>query len=100
GGCQPEGAEPLTSKIHQPAGWATRVAPSEIPLLLLLLHRARLVRIDQAAFAFGSAGGLHFHDDGGKIGGAGADGAGQRIAAEGAEAHRLLMWLFTGGKAE
>ena len=47
---------------------------------------AGLVAVDQAALPLGGAGGAHFGDDVVERRGFGLDGAGERIAAERAEA--------------
>src|SRR5512139_1239153 len=62
--------------------------PSEISLLLLLFHARRLVVVDRPALPFRGAGDEHFLDDFGERRGLALDRAGQRVAAQGAEAHR------------
>src|SRR5690606_32658319 len=79
--------------------WPRRTT-SEIPLLLFLLHRADAVGIDEAAFALGGAGGLHFHDYRGQVGGVRADAARQRIAPQRAEADHLLARRLARVEAE
>ena len=69
---------------------------SEIPLLLLLLHRGLFVAVDQPALALGGAGGEHLGDDVFQAVGIALDRAGQRIAAQGAEPHQPLLHLFAG----
>jgi hypothetical protein len=64
-------------------------ASSEIALLLLLFHGGGLVLVDDAALAFGGGGDQHFLDVFIQRGGLAFDRAGQRIAAQRAEADRI-----------
>ena len=73
-----------------------RERSSEIPLLLLLLHRGLFVAVDQPALALGGAAGEHLGDDVFQAVGIAFDGAGQRIAAQGAEAHQPLFHRLAG----
>ena len=66
---------------------------SEVPFLLLLLHRPDLIVIDRPALAFGAAAGQQFQDDLGHGAGVGKDAACQRIAAQRAEAHHAHLGL-------
>src|SRR4051812_28689027 len=67
---------------------------SEIPLLLLLLHRRARIVIDHATLTLGRARKRHLADDRGQCVGIRLDRAGQRIAAERAEAHAPYRRLF------
>src|SRR4030081_308292 len=62
-------------------------AMSEVPFLLLLLHRGRGIVIDDPALAFRALGQQHLLDDFGKRGRLALHGARQWVAAERAEAH-------------
>ncbi len=73
-----------------------RRGTSEISLLLLLLHRGRLVVVDDPALAFRGRGDEHFLDDVEKRRGVAVDGAGQGIAAERAEADLAHLLLLAG----
>ncbi len=59
--------------------------PSEVALALLLLHRGRLVVVDQPARAFGGSRQHHLVDQVGQRRGGGGNGRRQGIAAERAE---------------
>src|SRR4051794_23262728 len=71
---------PTCSLIHRPYG-------SEVTLPLLLLHRPLAVPVDHAPLPLGHRAEDHLADDLGHRLGVALDGAGQRIAAERAEAH-------------
>src|SRR5690606_18308730 len=71
-----------------------------IALALLLLHRITLGVVDQAAGTLGLRAGLHLGDDGVEVGGVGLDRAGQRIAAQRAEAHATHGGLFAVAQPE
>src|SRR4051812_38851421 len=60
---------------------------SEVALLLLLLHRARRVEVDDATLGLGSRGQQHLSDDPGEGVGLALHRAGQRVTAERAEAN-------------
>src|SRR5690606_21938305 len=64
-----------------------RAPKSEVAFSLLLLHRGRDVEIDDATLTFRGRCHQHFFDDGGQGICVAFYGAGQRIAAEGPEAH-------------
>ena len=66
-----------------------RAPPSEVALLLLALHAADIVVVDEAALALGHAGRQRLLDHAVEIGGVGSDRRRQRPAAERAEAHAL-----------
>src|SRR3546814_13141588 len=59
---------------------------SEIALLLLLLHRRRVILVDHPSLALGGGGHQHLGNDLLQRVGLGFDGAGERVAAQGAEA--------------
>src|SRR5581483_5330510 len=65
-----------------------RWRPSEVALLLLLLHGGRLVLVDHPALPLGGGGQQHLLDDLRQGVGGALDGPGQRVAALGAEADR------------
>ena len=71
----------------------------EVTFPLLLLHAAGFVVVDDAALAFGLLGEEHFLDDFGEGGGGRLHGAGQGVAAEGAEADQFLRRFFAGVEA-
>src|SRR6185437_8251985 len=73
---------------------AARDRASEITLGFLLLHRRAGVVVDHATLALGRRRQQHFADDRGQRVGTRLDRARQRIAAERAEAHAALLWLF------
>src|SRR4051794_17875987 len=73
------------------------LGPSEVALLLLLLHGAGGVVVDDASLPLGAGGEQHLLDDLGERRRVALDGAGERVAAERPEAdvldHRLLARL-------
>ena len=64
---------------------------SEISFALLLFHRAGFVLVDEAALALGGPGGQHFAHDVLEAAASHLDGAGQRIAAQRAEADQAVF---------
>src|SRR5690606_9646635 len=68
----------------------------EVPLTFLFFHRSRLIVVDHAALTLGSTGQQHFLDDFRQGGGGGFHRAGQRVAAQGPEAHHLHFRYFAG----
>src|SRR5690242_5041315 len=72
------------------------VLPSEVPLALFLLHRGRLVGVDETAGALRSAREQHLRDDVVQGRGRALDGCRQRIAAERAEAHHAHLLDLAG----
>src|SRR6266581_2739860 len=62
-------------------------AMSEVPFLLLLLHRSGGVVVDDPALAFGALRQQHFLDDVGKSDRLALHGSRQRITAERAETY-------------
>src|SRR6185436_20971344 len=68
--------------------------PSEVSLALALLHRRGLVEVDRAALALGSPCDEHLLDHAREVSRARLDRAGERVAAEAPEPHRLEAWLL------
>ena len=75
--------------LDVPGDQMRRRAPSEIALLLLLFHRSGRIVVDDPALPLGGPRQQHFLDDRGQRVGFALDRAGQRIAAQRAEAHAL-----------
>src|SRR3954452_14040958 len=69
---------------------------SEVPLLLLLLHRTAGVVVDHAALALRRGGEQHLLDDPMEVLGVALDRARERIAPEGAEAHAPQLRRLAG----
>src|SRR5690606_41993650 len=65
-----------------------------VALLLLALHRAARVVVDDPALALGGGSEEGLLDYLGQRGGPALDGAGERIAAEGAEPHAAQLGLL------
>src|SRR5208337_5441661 len=67
---------------------------SEVPFAFFLFHRGGFVRVDKASLAFGSGRLTHLGNDVVERVGLRLDRAGQRKAAEGAEAYAQHLGCF------
>ena len=72
------------------------VRPSEVALLLLLLHRAGRVGVDHPSLALAGLGAQELEHDRREVVGVALDRAGQRVAAEGPEPDLLDLDLLVG----
>src|SRR6185503_4433862 len=90
-------APAAAAEVNDPRQWqAQRQPTSEIPLLLLLLHGARLVMVDEAALALGHLRRQRLGHHAVEIGGVGQGSRGQRPAAERAEADAARLRRLAG----
>src|SRR6056297_2559559 len=86
---------------HRPEpGSSVLIGASEVAFLLLLLEGADAVVVGDAVLTFGGGGEQQLTDDVGERGRIRFDGAGDRIAAERAEAHEALLRLLARLEAE